>query len=352
METHAPHAEPATNVVRLRPTGTPGPSFEELAEQAFQIAVGLASAVAAVLTEALARTIGHEPIDEETARDEEMPQSSGVPLLAGAAFGLALEGGRWAFRTAGTVTKSARPWLSFFMSPNVVRRRLDDAQTFLRTLDDRWHEEQPRGEEAATAFVDALVPEIVNAALDQIDLTDLVVEHVDLDRILARVDLNAVIERVDIGRILERIDLNDVIERVDLDRIMRGIDVQAIVDRIPLDEVVARLDLNQVAARIDIDEIVSRVDLEAIVQRIDVVGLAGEVIEGIDLPAIIRDSSGTMAGETVEGIRLQSMDADRLVARVVDKVLRRRERDTDAPGEPSSSRWSTPSASTDGEEDT
>jgi hypothetical protein len=351
METQAPHAEPATNVVLLHPTDTPGPTFEELAAQAFQIAVGLASAVAAVLTEALARTIGHEPIDEEPAGDEEMPQPSGVPLLAGAAFGLALEGGRWAFRTAGAVAKSGRPWLSFVMSPNVVRRRLDDAQTFLRTLDDRWREEQPRGEEAATSFVHALVPEIVNAALDQIDLTELVVEHVDLDRILARVDLNAVIERVDIGRILERIDLNDVIERVDLDRIVRGIDVQAIVDRIPLDAVVARVDLNQVAARIDVDEIVAKVDVEAIVQRIDVVGLAREVIDEIDLPAIIRESSGAMAGETVEGIRLQSMDADRLVARVVDKVLRRRARDTDAPEEPSSSLAQPPIDATDGEEE-
>jgi hypothetical protein len=67
----------------------------------------------------------------------------------------------------------------------------------------------------------------------------------------------------------------------------------------------------------------------------DLVGLADQVIEGIDLPEIIRESTGTVASEVVRGVRMQSIDADEAIARVVDRLfLRRRRRATDAPGEP------------------
>jgi predicted RNase H-like nuclease len=90
-------------------------------------------------------------------------------------------------------------------------------------------------------------------------------------------------------------------------------------------------------ARIDIDAIVSRVDIDAIVRRLDLVGLAEEVVNGIDLPEIIRESTGSMASDVVRDARMQSIDADAAIARIVDRILRRRRaRRTDAPGEPES----------------
>jgi hypothetical protein len=84
-----------------------------------------------------------------------------------------------------------------------------------------------------------------------------------------------------------------------------------------------------------VEEVVDRIDLDAIIGRIDLTRLAEEVIEGIDLPEIIRESTGAMASEAVRGVRMQSIDADEAVARVVDRLfLRRRRRATDAPGEP------------------
>jgi hypothetical protein len=86
-----------------------------------------------------------------------------------------------------------------------------------------------------------------------------------------------------------------------------------------------------------VEEVVARIDLDAIIARIDLTALAEEVIEGIDLPEIIRESTGTVASEVVRGVRMQSIDADEAVARVVDRLfLRRRRRATDAPGEPQS----------------
>ena len=102
----------------------------------------------------------------------------------------------------------------------------------------------------------------------------------------------------------------------------------------------ARRDLDRmVTALVPVvaEEVVARLDLDAIIARIDLAGLAEEVIESIDLPEIIRESTGTVASEVVRGVRMQSIDADEAVARVVDRLfLRRRRRTTDAPGEPQS----------------
>jgi hypothetical protein len=67
------------------------------------------------------------------------------------------------------------------------------------------------------------------------------------------------------------------------------------------------------------------------------VAIAEEVVNGIDLPEIIRESTGSMASDVVRDARMQSIDADVAIARVVDRVIRRRRaRRTDAPGEPES----------------
>jgi hypothetical protein len=132
------------------------------------------------------------------------------------------------------------------------------------------------------------------------------------ERAAARRDLDLAVSAlvpVVIERVLERISLTELVkEHVDVDAIVAGVDLDAIVDRL---------------------------DIDAVIARIDLVQLADEVIEGIDLPEIIRESTGTVASEVVRGVRMQSIDADEAIARVVDRLfLRRRRRVTDAPGEP------------------
>jgi hypothetical protein len=141
------------------------------------------------------------------------------------------------------------------------------------------------------------------------------------ERAAARQDLDRAVTAlvpIVVERVLERMSLTDLVRQ--------HVDVDAIVADVDLDAVVARIDLDSIAARLDIDAIISRLDL---------VALADEVIEGIDLPELIRESTGTVASEVVRGVRMQSIDADEAVARVVDRLfLRRRRRATDAPGEP------------------
>jgi hypothetical protein len=63
--------------------------------------------------------------------------------------------------------------------------------------------------------------------------------------------------------------------------------------------------------------------VDAIIDRIDLVALAREVIVAIDLPEIIRESSGSLVYDSVRGVRMQSIDADRQVERLAHRLLRR-----------------------------
>lgn len=137
-------------------------------------------------------------------------------------------------------------------------------------------------------IVRALAPDVVRAVLDQLDLTAI------------------------------------VRERVDIDAVVEDIDVDAVAARLDLDLVAARLDIGQIIDRVDVDAVAARVDLDAIVARLDLIGLADFVVDGIDLPGIIRESSGSMASEALRGVRLQSLEADDAVSRVVSRWLLRR----------------------------
>lgn len=141
--------------------------------------------------------------------------------------------------------------------------------------------------------VDHLLPTLVDLAVRR---------YVDLDGLVSTVDLDAV---------AERIDVEAVVARVDVDRIAARIDVEAVLDRLDLTEtVLERVDLARV-----VDAVLGRMDLPRLVE---------EVLDEIDLPGIIRESTGTMASDTVRGVRMQGVNADEAVARVVDRLLLRR----------------------------
>ena len=92
----------------------------------------------------------------------------------------------------------------------------------------------------------------------------------------------------------------------------------------------------------DIDAIAARIDVEAIIGRVDLVTLVEEVITTIDLPEIIRQSSGSMAYATVRGVRMRGIEADEVVERLVDRLRLRRRSAARAAAEPEPvhRRWS------------
>ena len=126
--------------------------------------------------------------------------------------------------------------------------------------------------------------------------------------------------------ILQRLDLTDlVLDRVDLRRI-----VESTLDEIDLTALVLE--------RVDIDAIVGAADIEAVIDRVPIVSIADYVIDAIDLPQIIRDSTSGVAGEALDSVRRQGVGADVLLSGLIDRVIRRRERSLAAPGTPESLR--------------
>ncbi len=73
-----------------------------------------------------------------------------------------------------------------------------------------------------------------------------------------------------------------------------------------------------------IEMVLDQLDLNALArQRIDLIGLADEVVDGIDLPAIIKQSTDSVTAEVMTDVRSQGERADDLVAGFVDRLLRR-----------------------------
>ena len=334
MEDGATAPQPLGKVVPLRVAAQPPPPLDELLEQSLRIAIGLGALATEVLAEAVARTLGEPFAEGEPTGDEAPHPATGLPLVAGAAIGLGLEVARWSARAAWTAYRSAELFLGLVTSPAPVRAPLEQASSRLGWLDERWREHRPRDEEAAATFLRLLIPQVVDATLDQVDLNELVARRVEIDR---------VVELVDLDHVIARIDLDAVVDRIDIDQIVQRIDLRAIVDRVPVDDVVSRLDLDAIVARVDIDGVVSRVDvqavadridLQALVRRLDLATISNEVIEEIDLIGIIQEAMGSMTTETVGGIRVQSMNADRAIARLVGRVLRREQDEPTEPGSP------------------
>ncbi|EHB54859.1 hypothetical protein [Mycolicibacterium vinylchloridicum] len=88
--------------------------------------------------------------------------------------------------------------------------------------------------------------------------------------------------------------------------------------------VVEQIDLTAlIREQLDIDAIVTDVDIEAIIARIDLIGLADQIIDGVDLPAIIRESTEGVTAEVMTDVRTQTARADDMVSGFVDRMLGR-----------------------------
>jgi hypothetical protein len=264
--------------------------------------------------------------------DQGTSSKPNVPVAVDAALGVAVMTTRAALSVMRGFARLAAPVGRVIMHPPVLNERLHLARV-VDALADRGHETRKSTSDDLDRIIAAVVPPVVDEVLDSLDLTNLVLERVDIDALVSAVDVEAIVDRVDIAAIAEKIDVDAIARRIDLDAIVDKIDVDAIVRRVDVDAIVAQVDIDAIARRIDvdavvgkldIDAIVDRVDIDAIVRRLDLVSLAEEIVNGIDLPEIIRESTGSMASEVVRDVRMQSIDADVAIARIVDRIIRRR----------------------------
>ncbi len=249
------------------------PDFGSIVERAYLVTIGLASLAATAVVEAIVGSM-----DPTTPRRADDAATTGLPVAAGAAMAMAAETGSFVIRAGLQVVRTASGMASGLMDAVVGVDRSRWMFEQVAAADSRGRDERDRAQAAAEAFTAALIPPIADAVVDRLDLTAIVSDNVDLDAVVASVDLNRAVEGVDLNRVVDRIDL---------------------------------------------DAVAARLDVQAVIDRVDLVGIAEGLISELNVPEIIRESSGAMAAETVDGIRIAGMDADRLLTRIVDRVLSR-----------------------------
>jgi hypothetical protein len=212
--------------------------------------------------------------------------------------------------TSRRVTRRVAPVARLLARPPGVPTELQ-AGHWVDRLAERGSAVRPRLAAVLARELDRWLPVVLQQAMRRLDLTALVLENVDLDRIITKVDIDAVVRRVDVDAIAQQLDLDAVLARLDVDEVAARLDVERVLDRLDLTAVVlARVDLHKV--------------MDAVLAELDVVALAQEVIDAVDLPEIIRESSGAMASDTVRGARVRSIAADDALGRVMHHLLLRR----------------------------
>jgi hypothetical protein len=258
------------------PASSPPPDLLTVAARAAVGLVALAVESAVQILRRVSGTPAGTPSDED-----------GLALVTGAAMGFTIEAVRTGLSIAQLGLRIAGPPTTFVVDTflDAPRRAGED---LAGEWNERWREERPEVEAAATAVAVEVTRQAVELVLDQLDLTQLVLDHVDLGRVIDAVDIDAVVDKL---------DLDAIVQRVDLDRVAEGIDLDAVAERLDVERVVARLDLAK---------------------------LSLEVIDRIDLPEIIRSSTGTVANEGVRVIRMQTFGADRAITGLVQRMLGRR----------------------------
>lgn len=226
---------------------------------------------------------------------------------------------------ATAVAPVARPLARLALRPPLVPASYAP-QTWLRLLKDVGRSQREATGHAVGLLLDWLVPEVLAQVLDRVDLTQIVLDRVDLDAVVSAVDLDGAVARVDLDAAAGRLDIDLIIGRLDLTRIVvENVDLDAVAARLDIESILDRLDLTAlVENRVDVDALVAGVDLQAIIDRIDIVHIAEDVIDAVDLPEIIRESTGSVASETVRGVRMRSIAGDEAIGRVVDRMLLRR----------------------------
>jgi len=268
------------NVVSIVPDpDEPEEAVSTLAFRAAQAAIGSVAIAVGTAAEVVRQAAG-------LPEGEAGPDKDRTSLLAGAALGFVTESARTAAAFADAAARAARPVAVAGSAVAAPLARI--AEDLLARWDDSWERERPDAEALAGSVAAEATRRGVDAVLDQLDLTAIVQERVDLDRIVASVDIDAVARRIDVDAIVARMDMEALIERIDV---------------------------NTIADRIDVDRLLDRLDLSA---------LSLEVFDRIDLPEIIRASTGSVASESVRGVRIESVAADDAIARFVDRLLRRR----------------------------
>lgn len=231
--------------------------------------------------------------DASAAEERTSVETAEVLVLGAVAIGA--EVAHRVFEGAAWAASQAEHGATALISHRPLRRPVERLTDAAEPWDERTRKAAGDGGRAATDRGLDLAAEIATRIVDRLDL-DAIVDRVDIERILARVDLNEVAGRLDVDAVAARLDVERLIGRLDLAAI-----AQSVIDQ---------LDLTAMA--------------EGVLDQLDLTAIAERVINELELSELIRESTGTITVDAVDALRVGGMQADRLVTRVVDRLLMRR----------------------------
>jgi len=94
---------------------------------------------------------------------------------------------------------------------------------------------------------------------------------------------------------------------------------------IAVNAVISRIDINEIVKEhVDVNEIVAQADITPILDRVPMTEIADYVIEEIDLPSLVRESTGGVADGLLGTVRFQALQTDDFVSHIVDRILFRK----------------------------
>lgn len=138
---------------------------------------------------------------------------------------------------------------------------------------------------------------------------DLIVNALDVNALVARVDLNAVLDYVNIDAVVNKVDLNALLGRVDVAALVDRVDVNALLGRANVDDLLQRVDVGAMIDRVDVNDVLGRVDMDMLVEQ-------------TDLGAVIARSSGGVASDALDAARSQAVGLDQFIDRWATRLLR------------------------------
>jgi hypothetical protein len=312
--------------VRVVPPGPPE-GIVALTRRFSELGIGAASISLDAVLDAVDRFL---PAESAGRREPTMLRE-----LARAATGMAIATEQRALDAAEMVELTTQRAVAFGGQVPIVRDVLVGFGSFVGRWAARADVEQARRRAVTTDFFARLVPAVADALVERIDVAAIVrrvplaeiVAAVDVDAVLDQVDLDAILAHVDVGALLGRIDVDALMARVDIDALLQRVDIGALMARIDVNSVVTRIDADALVRRVDANALIGRVDVTALIERVDLTPVVAEVLDEVDIGAVIRESTGSITNDAVDGARLTAMRLDGFVGRVADKVLLRRTSD-------------------------
>jgi hypothetical protein len=285
-----------------------------------------------------------EPSDELGPEDEHWGVNAAIGAAAIAAKTATDVAGAVTASTPGRVVEGAARWIARPLSKQgeEVRTRLEEeglpaAQQAIRQATPGVVQAVDINEILAAIDVDALLDRIdINRLVDRIDV-GAIVAKVDVNELVGQVDVDALVSQVDVGALIARVDLDSLLDSIDLDALLARIDIGALLDQIDLNQLLTkidlntllqsvdlealltRLDLNQLLGSVDLDQLLASIDINELIQRLDMDAL----VSNTEIGGIIAQSTSGVASEALDAVRSQGVGMDNFIARLTNRVLRR-----------------------------